>query len=48
MDDGRSMCAIKGSLGHSLNRDLANWKAHARATGTSREIECEAIGGSGG
>ncbi len=36
---------MEGSLGQSLNRGLANWKALARANGTSREIDCEAIGG---
>jgi hypothetical protein len=30
------MRAVKGSLGHSLNRDMVNRKALARATGTSR------------
>jgi hypothetical protein len=31
-----SMRAVKGGLGHSLNRGLRNWKALARAKGTSR------------
>ena len=30
------MRAVKGSLGHSLKRDMANRKALARANGTSR------------
>jgi hypothetical protein len=32
----RSMRAVKGGLGYSLNRGLRNWKALARAYGTSR------------
>jgi hypothetical protein len=39
------MRAVKGILGHSLNRDMVNRKALDRANGTSREIDCEAIGG---
>ena len=35
-EGARSMRAVKGSLGHSLNRGLANWRALARVTGTSR------------
>jgi len=30
------MRAVEGSLGHSLNRDMVNRKALARANGTSR------------
>src|SRR6267143_4981046 len=30
------MRAVEGSLGHSLNRDMVNQKALARANGTSR------------
>jgi len=47
MDEGRSMRAVEGSLGHSQERGGKNWKALARANGTSREIDCEAIGGVG-
>ena len=42
------MRAVKGSLGHSLEREVKREKALARAKGTSREIDCEAIGGWGG
>jgi hypothetical protein len=38
----------KGQPGHSpieRHREKEDWKALARATGTSREIDCEAIGG---
>jgi len=35
------MRAVKGSLGHSLEKR----KGFALANGTSREIDCEAIGG---
>ena len=35
MDAARSMCAVKGSLGHSSNRCIENRKARTRACGTS-------------
>jgi hypothetical protein len=45
------MRAVKGSLGHSPKEshgEIEDWKALARAHGTSWEIDCEAIGGWGG
>ncbi len=39
------MRAVKDSLAISLRAKWENLKALAWATGTSREIDCEAIGG---
>ena len=41
----RPMRAVKDSLATPLTGNEENRKALARANGTSREIDCEAIGG---
>jgi hypothetical protein len=43
--EGSLMRAVKDSLAAPLRTNWENWKTLARANGTSREIDCEAIGG---
>jgi len=48
MDDGCSIRSTRQPRPLPQKRGTENWKALVRANGTSREIDCEAIGGSGG